>query len=95
QSFLKLNGVFLHSYPPENKGLFHSYHTSKIILSIVRNQVTKCSLYTKQAKQDKAKDKKSTKDLCTEYNDACVEGKWLGMFKCRNKELQPSEDKDE
>jgi hypothetical protein len=40
---LKLNGVFLHSYPPENKGLFHSYHTSKIILSIVRNQVWKCA----------------------------------------------------
>ena len=61
----------------------------------IKKCFTKCSLYTKQAKQDKAKDKKSTKDLCTEYNDACVEGKWLGMFKCRNKELQPSEDKDE
>ncbi|MBP9692738.1 MAG: hypothetical protein KBD90_05360 [Alphaproteobacteria bacterium] len=46
---------------------------------------TKCSLYTKAAKQARAKDKMSKTDFCDQLNNACAEGKWLGMFKCRNK----------
>ena len=47
----------------------------------------KCSNYTKAAKANRAKNKSSTEDFCTTLNSACMEGKWLGMFKCRNKNV--------
>lgn len=83
------------SYECEDLSLMDSCKGYKDCKVIKNKCYTKCSTHTKKAKKTRQENKASKRDFCSVENDACVEGKWLGMFKCRNKNLQPSEDKDE
>ncbi len=92
---LEGSGAKVSAYECEELGLMNACKGYKDCKVIKNKCYTKCSVYTKKAKKARQENKASKQDFCSDENDACVEGKWLGMFKCRNKNLQPSEDKDE